>query len=346
MKPSCTPERSPLGGEQLHVELSRKRRRCSNASDVDPLKSKTVTLTVPASPADTRNFKGTTSWQEPAHKPGEPAISKIVALAIKLVLHNAKRCAPVLERLLKERPRAPGADLQDPSSLAAYITTIRAQGGKIKWRSEDEQIMYDYLTTLRPDDKVKTRHAMQMLGIAHLSGDDKLCNTLCAKLNSLRNKMKHGAVGSEPADEEDHPRRRAASVDYKGLLKRAYLALPGHKGTLAEAARVLEADPEVSPQLDRRLYRSSKRTPIWRQYLRNARSRCPQLVKTGEERGGDMVLRWHMEAEGTEEKEATQQQGEEREEEKKTKDQKKKNRKDDRKKKKAREGKADRRGST
>ncbi|GFR46015.1 hypothetical protein Agub_g7494 [Astrephomene gubernaculifera] len=178
-----------------------------------------------------------------------------------------------------------------PGTLADYITAIQARGGRIRWRPEDVKAMLMHLASLPPGSSgVDTKQAMEKLGIAHLPDpDNKLCVCVTFKLHTIRNTLAHGR---DPLAGEAMPRARPGTYNFRGWLKQALLTLPNCEGTLAQAAAILEADPDISPKLDRRPDHHYHSFPVWRTHLKRAASWCPEFVNTGRKQGKGAIYRY------------------------------------------------------
>ncbi|GFR46012.1 hypothetical protein Agub_g7491 [Astrephomene gubernaculifera] len=178
-------------------------------------------------------------------------------------------------------------------TLADYLITTQARGGRIQWRPEDLKIMLNHLTSLTPgSSSVETKQAMKKLGIAHLPDPSwKLHTAVVSKLRTLRNMLAHGW---NPLGGLTLPRAPRGTYNFRAWLRHALLTLPNREGTLLEAAAVLEADPDIAPKLDRRPDRRFHDTPMWHRNLRFAATSHPEFVDIAR-RGKAAVYRYDEE---------------------------------------------------
>ncbi|GFR44746.1 hypothetical protein Agub_g6074 [Astrephomene gubernaculifera] len=174
--------------------------------------------------------------------------------------------------------------------LASQVEAALARGGIIRWRPEDVQVMLAHIATLPPGPNLQSEKAVKKLGLAHLPDPgNKLRLAVAGKVMKLRNIL---ANGEDPLEGRCRPRVPPGTYNFRAWLRRAFMALPNQEGTSSDAAAILEADPEISPKLDRRPDRYNSKTARWLPHMRRQVLEYPEFVFTGRKRGRNNIYRY------------------------------------------------------
>ncbi|GFR44741.1 hypothetical protein Agub_g6069 [Astrephomene gubernaculifera] len=174
--------------------------------------------------------------------------------------------------------------------LASQVEAALARGNRILWRPEDVKVMLAHLATLPPGPNVQREEAVKKLGLAHLPDPKrKLRRAVCGKLEKLRNLL---ANGENPLEVRCWLRMPRGTYSIRAWLRRAFMALPNQEGTSSDAAAVLEADPEISPKLDRRPERRYPKIAKWHAYVQRQLLEYPEFVFTGRKQGRSKIYRY------------------------------------------------------
>ncbi|GFR50290.1 hypothetical protein Agub_g12480, partial [Astrephomene gubernaculifera] len=278
------PSKRRRTSDKHEVKTSNKKRRADSTGGLKE---------APAKPDGTS--LGATTLAERPHDPNS-VLSKVVALAIEVVLENAKRAAPVLQRLaaLPKANEQAAEAASGGQSMADYLAAAIERDSFISWRPEDTKVLADYLASLSPNSTLRIKPAMEQLGLSHIPDPGRrLQQTLTAKLHLMRSKM---ARGEDPT-QVNTSRTVRGTYDFQSWVRRALLAMPNHEGTMREVAAALEADPNISCKLDKRPNPKCPNTPIWWLNLRCAVMRYPEFIRTDAKRAGHAVYRYEPEKE-------------------------------------------------
>ncbi|GFR51073.1 hypothetical protein Agub_g13398 [Astrephomene gubernaculifera] len=163
-----------------------------------------------------------------------------------------------------------------------------------RWQREQLQLLVEYVASLPPGRRNNTREALALLGWAKLPDPDgAISRRLLYKLSNIRHQLSNGV---DPlAGRSQCMVMAPGTYNWREWLRRALLQLPNHEGTLDDIAAVLEADPDISPKLDRRMEPVKLRVPRWRCSVSQSIPRIPEIFNTGKKRNQLTVYRYDEE---------------------------------------------------
>ncbi|GLC38511.1 hypothetical protein PLESTB_001733400 [Pleodorina starrii] len=196
--------------------------------------------------------------------------------------------------------------LQNVEALGASARFVTAHGsaalpsnvrtplaGRYLWQPEEIQVLVREALELPPGSVAPIDKLMHLLGWHRFPDPDKkLRAKLTSKFSVVRALLDHGADPAEVGFV-----RRAASINrankWSVWVPRAFESLPDQQGTLEDVCAFLQADPDIAPLLDQRIYATLRTVPRWRSSVINRLKDLPGLTRTGEKRNGRMVYRYN-----------------------------------------------------
>ncbi|GLC76890.1 hypothetical protein PLESTF_001852100 [Pleodorina starrii] len=228
--------------------------------------------------------------------------------------------------------------LQNVEALGASARFVTAHGsaalpsnvrtplaGRYLWQPEEIQVLVREALELPPGSVAPIDKLMHLLGWHRFPDPDKkLRAKLTSKFSVVRALLDHGADPAEVGFV-----RRAASINrankWSVWVPRAFESLPDQQGTLEDVCAFLQADPDIAPLLDQRIYATLRTVPRWRSSVINRLKEwvhsapdcrsvlvisrptllpetapmyvracsLPGLTRTGEKRNGRMVYRYN-----------------------------------------------------
>ncbi|GLC56943.1 hypothetical protein PLESTB_001166100 [Pleodorina starrii] len=239
--------------------------------------------------------------------PAEPAASYSSAVeAAALVLGNATRNADALRAVSLHALDSTGRQLLPPSSGHQGVNqhaTGCTQQQEVSprhcdrsndvpqappsaglWQPHEVEVLVRVARDHPPGVVTPLDRLLQLLGWDQYPDPDrKLRGRVLNKFFQVRAQLDHGEDPMEKYVVERKRTRNMANT-WVAWIRKAFEALPGGKGTMADICAAMEADPVISPLLDRRPHTTRRAVTKWRFMISGMLKDVKGLTKINDKR--------------------------------------------------------------
>lgn len=177
-----------------------------------------------------------------------------------------------------------------PAGPGPDCPTARGRGPAHKWKPHEIEALVSVLRAADPRKRLPVRKGLEALGWASVPDPDGVIyDRVNFKLKLMRWRVRHG---EEPVPAEGTRRAVDKALKWTAWIQAAAAQYAGRLFTFVDIMAMLEANPGISPLLDRRPDPNRKSTPRWQRQFHGRFTRVPGVVMTGQKRGKYNLYRY------------------------------------------------------